>query len=138
MNSAGELTSGSHGVFGIKELEVTSDASGGGEGSVVSSGTRSVRLEKGTRMLLVTDSTLAGRASGSASERRDPNGAADASGAGRTHSAGGLDTGSSSVSAAGAASGALSATGAAGQRSAAPDDETGKPARATRDPADRR
>ncbi len=138
VNSAGELTSGSRGVFGIKELEVTSDASGSGGGSVVSSGTRNVRLEKGTRMLLVTDSTVAGSASGSASERRSPTGAAAASGAGRTHSAGGLDTGSGSISAVGAASGALSTTGAAGQRSTAPDDETAKPARATRDPADRR
>ena len=57
ISSAGALTSGSKGVFGMKGLEIASSSMGSAEGSVISSSTRSVRLDGGTKMLLTSSVT---------------------------------------------------------------------------------
>jgi hypothetical protein len=60
LNAAGRLTSGSKGVFGLKGLDISSSAAGSGEGSLITSTTRNVRLESGTSMLLVAGASAAG------------------------------------------------------------------------------
>lgn len=52
LNSSGVLRSGSKGVFGLKGLDVVSSSAGSAEGSVITSSTRNVRLDGGTKMLL--------------------------------------------------------------------------------------
>jgi hypothetical protein len=64
LTSSGALTSGSKGVFGIKGMDITSSTSDGAEGSVITSTTRNVRLDGGTKMLL---SNSAGGGSATAS-----------------------------------------------------------------------
>jgi hypothetical protein len=54
LNTAGRLTAGSKGVFGLQGLDITAAAAGSAQGSVISSTSRNVRLDTGTRMLLVT------------------------------------------------------------------------------------
>jgi hypothetical protein len=66
LNSSGMLTSGSRGVFGINGLDFASSSAGGAEGSVITSSTRNVRLEGGTRMLLANSTDGAAMASGAA------------------------------------------------------------------------
>jgi hypothetical protein len=63
LDVAGRLTSDSRGVFGLKGMELTSVASGSAQGSLITSTTRNVRLDRGTRMLLVTsaDAGASGR-----------------------------------------------------------------------------
>jgi hypothetical protein len=80
------LTSGSRGVFGIDGLEFASSSAGNAQGSVISSSTRNVRLDGGTRMLLssTTDGTTmasgaaqtAGSVSGSGASKDPSNSAA--------------------------------------------------------------
>jgi hypothetical protein len=60
LNAAGRLTSGSKGVFGLKGLDISSSAAGSGDGSLITSATRNVRLESGTNMLLVAGASAAG------------------------------------------------------------------------------
>src|SRR5579872_5533672 len=55
LNSTGGFVAGSRGAFGLKNLDVT-PPSASGEGSLVTSSTQTVRLDRGTRMLLVTGS----------------------------------------------------------------------------------
>jgi hypothetical protein len=59
VNSRGMLTSDSHGVFGMKDVNLAQSATGSATGSaaVVSSAGRSVRLDSGTRMLLTVSSS---------------------------------------------------------------------------------
>lgn len=52
LNAAGQLTSGSKGVFGLEGLSLNSELSNAPEGSVVTSSTRNVHLSSGTQMLL--------------------------------------------------------------------------------------
>jgi len=52
LNSSGVLRSGSKGVFGLRGLDVVSSSAGSAEGSVITSSTRNVRLDGGTKMLL--------------------------------------------------------------------------------------
>ena len=52
LTSSGMLTSGSKGVFGVKGLEIVSSSAGSAEGSAITSSTRNVRLDGGTKMLL--------------------------------------------------------------------------------------
>ncbi len=52
-DAAGGLRSGSRGVFGVGDLDIATSAAGSGEGSVITSAQRNVRLESGTQMLLV-------------------------------------------------------------------------------------
>jgi hypothetical protein len=77
-SSSGVLNSGSKGVFGIQGLDIVSSAAGSAEGSVITSSTRNVRLDGGTKMLLsnsVGDSWTAsgaGQATGSVSKTEAP------------------------------------------------------------------
>ena len=64
LSSSGALTSGSKGVFGIKDLDIASTSTGSAEGSLITSSMRNVRLDGGTRMLL---SNSAGGSSAAAS-----------------------------------------------------------------------
>jgi hypothetical protein len=52
LNSAGQLTSASSGVIGLKGLNLSSAASNSAQGSVITSAERNVRLDSGTQMLL--------------------------------------------------------------------------------------
>jgi hypothetical protein len=52
VTSSGMLTSGSKGVFGVKGLDIVSSSAGSAEGSAITSSTRNVRLDGGTKMLL--------------------------------------------------------------------------------------
>ncbi len=63
---AGDLKSGSRGVFGIRDLDITSATQGGAEGSVISSTRRNVRLESGTQMLIVAGARAAEESADSA------------------------------------------------------------------------
>ena len=52
LDASGFLTTNSTGVFGLRDLSLTTAAVGSASGSVITSTGRSVRLEQGTRMLL--------------------------------------------------------------------------------------
>jgi hypothetical protein len=74
ITSSGMLTSGSKGVFGVKGLDIVSSSAGSAEGSAITSSTRNVRLDGGTKMLLSTSpggsmaASGAGQAAGSVSK----------------------------------------------------------------------
>lgn len=61
LNTAGQLTSNSQGVFGLNGLNLNAAASNATEGTVITSAGKNVHLDTGTRMLLVTQ-THAGAA----------------------------------------------------------------------------
>ena len=67
LNTAGQLTSNSQGVFGLNGLNLNAAASNATEGSVITSIGKNVHLDGGTRMLLVTQAQA-----GSASESKEP------------------------------------------------------------------
>jgi hypothetical protein len=54
LNTAGQLSSNSQGVFGLNGLNLNAAASNATEGSVITSAGKNVHLESGTRMLLVS------------------------------------------------------------------------------------
>ena len=54
LDASGRLASGSRGVFGLKGVDIS--PAGGAQGSVLTSSTGNVRLDRGTRMLLVNGS----------------------------------------------------------------------------------
>jgi hypothetical protein len=54
LNSAGQLTSNSRGVFGLHGLSLDGTGSGNLQGSVITSTGKNVHLDSGTKMLLVT------------------------------------------------------------------------------------
>ncbi len=54
LNAAGQLTSNSQGVFGMNGLNLNAAASNATQGSVITSAGKSVHLDSGTRMLLVS------------------------------------------------------------------------------------
>jgi len=54
LNSAGQLTSNSQGVFGLNGLNLNAAASNATQGTVITSAGKNVHLDSGTRMLLVT------------------------------------------------------------------------------------
>jgi hypothetical protein len=66
LDVAGDLQSGSRGVFGIRDLEIASAAQSGAQGSVISSAGRNVRLEGGTQMLIVAGARAAEQSADSA------------------------------------------------------------------------
>ena len=66
ISSSGMLSSGSRGVFGAPGLELDSSSTGGAQGSVITSSTRNVRLDGGSRMLLSNSATGSAMASGAA------------------------------------------------------------------------
>lgn len=55
LDSAGQLTSNSHGVLGLEGLHLSTDATSATEGSLITSTGKSVHLESGIRMLLVSE-----------------------------------------------------------------------------------
>jgi hypothetical protein len=65
LNSAGQLTSNSRGVFGLDGLNLNSAASSSTQGSLITSASRNVHLDKGTQILLVSQ----GQASATASQQ---------------------------------------------------------------------
>ena len=74
LTSSGMLSSGSKGVFGVKGLDIVSSSTGSAEGSAITSSTRNVRLDGGTKMLLSNSpggsmaASGAGHAAGSVSK----------------------------------------------------------------------
>lgn len=79
LNAAGEFTSGSKGTFGLKGIDVSPATGGDAQGSIVSSSTQNVRLDRGTRMLLVNGGAAgAATASGSQSQATAPSESAEA------------------------------------------------------------
>jgi hypothetical protein len=55
LDSAGKLTSNSHGVLGLEGLHLSTDATSATEGSLITSSGKSVHLDSGIRMLLVSE-----------------------------------------------------------------------------------
>jgi hypothetical protein len=55
LDSAGQLTSNSHGVLGLQGLHLSTDATSAREGSLITSSGKSVHLDSGIRMLLVSE-----------------------------------------------------------------------------------
>jgi hypothetical protein len=54
LNAAGQLTSNSHGVFGLEGLNLNAAASNSTQGSLITSAGRNVHLDSGTQLLLVS------------------------------------------------------------------------------------
>ncbi|HXN52901.1 MAG TPA: hypothetical protein VN943_13285 [Candidatus Acidoferrum sp.] len=54
LNSAGQLTSNSQGVFGLQGLNLNAAAANDTQGSVITSTSRNVHLDSGTQLLLVS------------------------------------------------------------------------------------
>jgi hypothetical protein len=57
MNAAGQLTSDSHGVFGMSSLSLNSAVTNNTQGSLITSAGKNVHLDSGARMLMVTQAT---------------------------------------------------------------------------------
>jgi hypothetical protein len=62
LTASGELTPASRGVFGINGLSLNSNAANSTEGSVITSAGKNVRLDSGTKMLLVTQASTSASA----------------------------------------------------------------------------
>jgi hypothetical protein len=60
LNSAGQLTSNSQGVFGMKGLNLKAAETGSAQGSLITSAGKNVHLESGMRMLLVSRAATSG------------------------------------------------------------------------------
>ena len=54
LNSAGQLTSNSQGVFGLERLNLNAAAANSTQGSVITSSSKNVHLDSGTQLLLVS------------------------------------------------------------------------------------
>lgn len=54
LNTAGQLTSNSRGVFGLNGLNLNSAAMNSSQGSIITSAGKNVHLDSGTQMLLVS------------------------------------------------------------------------------------
>jgi hypothetical protein len=67
LNTAGQLTSNSRGVFGLNGLNLSSAASNGTQGSIITSAGKNVHLDSGTQMLLVSQA-----AAGAQGESKQP------------------------------------------------------------------
>jgi hypothetical protein len=67
LQGAGRFAPDSRGVFGMKGLDISAAGAGNASGSVISSTTRDVKLERGTRMLLTANGNAAGGASAAGS-----------------------------------------------------------------------
>src|SRR6266849_1945923 len=73
LNAAGQLTSNSQGVFGLNSLNLNAAASNATQGSVITSAGKSVHLDSGTRMLLVTQAQASSTGESKQAEERKPN-----------------------------------------------------------------
>jgi hypothetical protein len=60
LNSAGQLTSNSQGVFGMNGLNLNAAEAGSAQGALITSAGKNVHLESGTRMLLVSRAATSG------------------------------------------------------------------------------
>lgn len=69
LNTAGQLTSNSQGVFGLPGLNLNAAASNATQGTVITSAGKNVRLDSGTRMLFMTQAQA-----GSANESKPASG----------------------------------------------------------------
>lgn len=67
LNTAGQLTSNSRGVFGLNGLNLNSAAMNSSQGSIITSAGKNVHLDSGTRMLLVSQA-----AAGAQGESKQP------------------------------------------------------------------
>jgi len=54
LNTSGQLASNSRGVFGLNGLNLNAEGSNGAEGSLITSSGKTVHLDSGTRMLIVS------------------------------------------------------------------------------------
>jgi len=70
LNSSGQLTSNSQGVFGLNGLNLNAAASNATEGTLITSAGKNVHLDSGTRMLLVAQAQAGGQG---ASKQPSPN-----------------------------------------------------------------
>src|SRR5258707_697535 len=70
LNSAGQFASNSRGVFGLNGLNLNAAGSNSTEGSLITSGGKNVRLDSGTRMLIV--STQAGETKPTGADTQKP------------------------------------------------------------------
>jgi len=61
LGTSGQWLAGSRGVFGIGDLELASAAAGGAQGALITSPSRNVRLDGGTRLLLVSSAAVTRR-----------------------------------------------------------------------------
>ena len=57
LNAAGELTSNSQGVFGLEGLNLNSATASSTQGSLITSSSKNVHMDSGTKLLLVAQST---------------------------------------------------------------------------------
>jgi len=73
LNSTGQLTSNSQGVFGLNGLNLNAAASNATQGTVITSAGKNVHLESGTRMLLVTQAQASSADESKNSAERKPN-----------------------------------------------------------------
>ena len=62
VNSSGRLAANSRGAFGLNGLSLSADSSNATQGSVITSGGKSVQLESGTRLLLVAQANTSASA----------------------------------------------------------------------------
>jgi len=59
-------------VFGVRDLDVAAAATGGAEGSVITSAKRNVRLESGTQMLLVAGASAGKTPASTKAPKKEP------------------------------------------------------------------
>lgn len=64
LSAAGELTSNSHGAFGLNGIDLKSTVSNNTQGSIITSTSKNVHLDNGTRLLLVSQSQAQATESG--------------------------------------------------------------------------
>ena len=64
MDASALLTAGSAGVFGLRDVSLSSTASDAAQGSVVTSTGKSVHLDQGTRLLLSSQAGASGETRG--------------------------------------------------------------------------
>lgn len=67
LNSAGQLTSNSQGVFGLNGLNLNAAGSNSTQGSLITSADKNIHLDSGTRMLLAAQGTAGASAQGESS-----------------------------------------------------------------------
>jgi hypothetical protein len=72
LNTAGQLTSNSQGVFGLNGLNLNSAASNGTQGSIITSAGKNVHLDSGTQMLLVSKAQQQGETERPAANKPEP------------------------------------------------------------------
>ena len=74
LDGSGFLTTSSSGVFGLRDVSLATETSGGGQGSLVTSTGKSVRLDEGTRMLLGAQAEASGHGDRASDAGKAPSG----------------------------------------------------------------